>query len=166
MKAVVVVAHPDDCLIFARPYIDAHPTYDWSIVYLTYSSTDERAKEMSLYWNNRNIPTTFLGFIDDYRDIENETLSFSVEDATQAILSTVDGDIILTHNDDGEYGHIHHKFVNAVVNQIDKPKVYFANTAHYNIQYTAISSLTFDDFPLHKEVLQMFDELDIGRYRN
>lgn len=166
VKAVAVVAHPDDCLIFARQYIDTHPMWSWSIVYLTYSSTDDRAKEIARYWNSRGVPTTFLGFVDSYLDMENNALSFSTEDAAQAIHNAVDADVILTHNADGDYGHIHHKFVNEVVSQIDKPKVYFANATQYNIECKATSKLNFDEFPLHQEVLQMFSDIDIGRYYN
>ena len=36
MKAVALVAHPDDCIIYASAYMDAHPEYSWTIVYLTH----------------------------------------------------------------------------------------------------------------------------------
>lgn len=166
MKAIAVVAHPDDCLIFARQYIDTHPMWEWSIIYLTYNATDDRAIEIAAYWNKRNVVTTFLGFVDTYRDMETGVLSFSAEDATHAILNMVDADLILTHNADGEYNHIHHKFVNSVISQINKPKVYFANKTQYNIECIATSGLNFDEFPLHKEILQMFDNLDIAHYHN
>lgn len=166
MKATAIVAHPDDCLIFARQYIDTHPMWKWSIVYLTYNATDDRAIEIAAYWNKRNVVTTFLGYVDSYSDMETGVLSFSVEKATQAIHNAVTADIVLTHNADGDYGHIHHKFVSEVVSQIDKPTVYFANTTQYNIECKATSSLNFEEFPLHKEVLQMFDNLDVGHYYN
>ena len=31
IKALCVVAHPDDCVIFAKPFIDTHKQYDWNI---------------------------------------------------------------------------------------------------------------------------------------
>jgi LmbE family N-acetylglucosaminyl deacetylase len=163
MKAQVLVAHPDDCVIFARPFVDAHPDYEWSIVYLTYDYDDIRATEMSRYWNARNIPTKFLGFIDDYTDIENNELSFSAELAESAIKHAVDADLILTHFEDGDYGHIHHKFVNTVANKIDVPKVYFASTFNYTDEYVT-TPLDLDQFPLHRTVIEGFKDRDTGRY--
>jgi LmbE family N-acetylglucosaminyl deacetylase len=163
MKAQVLVAHPDDCVIFARPFVDAHPDYEWSIVYLTYDYDDIRSMEISGYWNSRNIPTKFLGFIDDYKDIENNELSFSAELAESAIKQVVDADLILTHFEDGDYGHIHHKFVNTVANKIDVPKVYFASTFNYTDEYVT-TPLDLDQFPLHRTVIEGFKDRDTGRY--
>ena len=61
LKALCVVAHPDDCVIFAWPFIEAHPEFEWTIVYLTYTFFDSRAKEIQSYWDKRGITTTFLG---------------------------------------------------------------------------------------------------------
>lgn len=165
MIAVAVVAHPDDCLIFARPFIDAHSEFTWLIVYLTYKAADARAVEIAKYWHARNISTKFLGFVDTHVDMQTDSLSFSKDDATTAIIeSSKHADLVLTHNEDGDYGHIHHKFVNAVVEYIDKPKVYFASTFNYTNEYTATSELDINKFPLHKEVLTQFSDLDVGRY--
>lgn len=161
MKAVALVAHPDDCVIFARPFIDANKDFDWTIVYLTYSYDDFRSREISKYWNSRNVSTRFLGFIDDYRDMELNEISFSIELAKQQIIKNVDGaDIILTHGVDGEYGHIHHKFVNTVADSIDIPKVYFSNSGE---EYVS-QALDLEEFPLHRKVIEGFKNRDIGRY--
>jgi LmbE family N-acetylglucosaminyl deacetylase len=163
MKAQVLVAHPDDCVIFARPFVDAHPDYEWSMVYLTYDYDDIRSMEISRYWNARNIPTKFLGFIDDYTDIARDEISFSTELAESAIKHAVDADMILTHFEDGDYGHIHHKFVNTVANKIDIPKVYFASTFNYTDEYVT-TPLDLDQFPLHRTVIEGFKDRDTGRY--
>ena len=46
MKALCLVAHPDDCVIFALSYIHNHPNLDWTICYLTYCEWEPRAKEL------------------------------------------------------------------------------------------------------------------------
>ena len=61
MRAVALVAHPDDCVIFAWPFMEAHPEFTWEIVYMTYRPKDARAREVTEYWNRRNIATFFLG---------------------------------------------------------------------------------------------------------
>jgi LmbE family N-acetylglucosaminyl deacetylase len=77
LKALCVVAHPDDCVIFARPFIEQYSKFEWTILYLTYTSYDSRAMEMTAYWRKRNVITVNLGFIDDYRDMENNLVSFN-----------------------------------------------------------------------------------------
>ena len=58
MKAVCLVAHPDDCVIFGWPFIEAHPEFVWQNVYLTYNKQDPRAIEADNFWKTKNIPTT------------------------------------------------------------------------------------------------------------
>ena len=128
MKALVAVAHPDDCVIFASAYMDAHPDYEWSIVYLTHHWWNKRAREMSRYWRRRGVRTTFLGFKDHGRDLGSLALKTWCEDsAIKAIRKVaVYYELILTHNADGEYGHPHHKVVHKAVKDFSVPKVYFS----------------------------------------
>lgn len=165
MEAVAVVAHPDDCVIFAWPFIEHHPGLTWTIVYLTYTEDDLRAKEVSAYWNKRGITTRFLGFIDDYRDIEHDAVSFDSQLAEQALHQACEyARLILTHNADGDYGHPHHKFVSAAVDKLAIPKVYFASDFNYNKQYTATYPVAVEELPLHRAVIEGFRDRNIGRY--
>ena len=68
MKALCLVAHPDDCVIFAYSYIHNHSEHDWTIAYLTYTESEPRAAEMSAFWRQRGIDTIFLGFEDHWHD--------------------------------------------------------------------------------------------------
>jgi dolichol-phosphate mannosyltransferase len=40
MKALCLVAHPDDCVIFAYSYIHHHPEYSWRLLACDNGSTD------------------------------------------------------------------------------------------------------------------------------
>lgn len=166
VNAYCVVAHPDDCLIFARPYIDHHPEYNWTIVYLTYHASDDRAKEMISYWSKRGVDTHFLGFTDHYQD--NETKEFNFWDPLHAehiIRHACEwADLILTHNADGDYGHIHHSLVHGALCQLDKEQVYFASTFNYNTKYIAKGNLSLNEFPLHRDVLEQFNDINCGLY--
>ena len=166
LKAVCAVAHPDDCVIFAKPFIDNHPEYEWSIVYLTYNKDDVRAKEMSAYWGKRGITTMFLGFKDDYKDQQSQNFNFwNAEDAIAKLITTCErADLILTHAEDGDYGHIHHILVNTAINLTGAAKVYFANNFKYNVTYTATTDLDLDQFPLHKDVISQFENVNCGLY--
>ena len=105
MKAIAAVAHPDDCVIFARPYIDAHPEYEWHIVYLTYAAQDPRAQEVAAYWTARGVTTEFLGFRDDYEDQKTQRFNFwSCTDALTSLINACNAaDLIVTHHEDGDY---------------------------------------------------------------
>ena len=165
MRAVALVAHPDDCVIFAWPFIEAHPEFEWTIIYLTYTFFDERAKEVTAYWGKRNIPVTFLGMRDDWQYVKNEELGFDADIASKDIINAASKyDLILTHYEDGDYGHIHHKFVNTVANQIGKPKVYFASTFNYNTEYVVKEEVAVSELPLHQEVIEGFTDRNTGRY--
>jgi LmbE family N-acetylglucosaminyl deacetylase len=165
MRAVALVAHPDDCVIFAWPFIEAHPEFIWEIVYLTYRPNDARAREVTAYWQKRNVPVFFLGYNDTWLDMVREKISFDTEQATTDINNIVDGvDLILTHHEDGDYGHIHHKFVNTAARQNGIPKVYFASTFNYNKEYHVHEPVDAHELPLHRSVIEEFTDRNTGRY--
>lgn len=157
MKALVMVAHPDDCVIFAYSYIYNHPGLDWTICYLTYSDWDDRAQEFRKFWNRRNIPTIFLGYVDNYRDIENLRISFDESQATKEISSLCARyDLLLTHNEQGDYGHIHHVFVNKSTAGHPR-RVLFAGPGQGNIKYSVPdNAYSLEELPMHREIIQGF----------
>lgn len=165
MRAVCLVAHPDDCAIFAWPFIEAHSDITWTIVYLTYTPWQPRAKEINAYWAKRNIPCIFLGFDDVWESVKNNELGFNEEQAARELTNiAADFDLILTHFEDGDYGHVHHKFVNSCANKTAVPKVYFASTFNYNTEYRVKESVALEELPLHKEVILGFQDRDRGLY--
>jgi hypothetical protein len=165
LTALCVVAHPDDCVIFARPFIEQYSEFEWTILYLTYHSYDPRAMEMTAHWRRRNVSTVNLGFTDDYRDMKNNLVSFNVEQAQREIFNISSRyDLILTHNADGDYGHIHHTFVSDSVQPVPKPKVYFAKYEQSNMECCATSDINLTELPLHREVVSGFENINVGRY--
>jgi hypothetical protein len=168
MRAVALVAHPDDCVIFAWPFIEAHPEFTWTIVYLTYQEHEPRAREVKAYWEKRNIFAAFMGNRDDYLDQQTGKFNFwdagFVGEHTRIVVEALKPDLILTHNVDGDYGHIHHMFVHQIANSIGIPKVYFASTFNYNVEYVVKEPVNTDELPLHKSVVEEFQDRNIGRY--
>ena len=165
LKAICVVAHPDDCVIFARPFIEQYSEFEWTILYLTYSGYDPRAMEMTAYWQRRNVSTVNLGFADDYRDMENNLISFDAAQAQKEIFNISSKyDLVLTHNWDGDYGHIHHTFVSNSVHPVLKPKVYFAKYEQSNMECCAVDDINLTELPLHREVVSGFENINVGRY--
>lgn len=166
MKALCVVAHPDDCVIFAWPFIEQHHTLEWSILYLTYQEGDNfRADEIKAFWNKRSVPVEFLGYVDDYRDMESGNFSFDVGTALLDIMDRCGkNDIILTHAQDGDYGHLHHKFVHNCVIASAKPAVFFASDQDTNLTCVRVEPLDLSEIPLHADVVKDFQNVEIGNY--
>lgn len=165
MQARVIVAHPDDCLIFAYSFIRKYPQHDWSIAYLTYSAQDQRAEEFARFWNKRGVATEFLGFVDDWHDIENKQISFDTSAAEQAIAQAVQGqDFILTHNDQGDYGHLHHVFVHQAVVKHHPHVITFQGHEKGNEKIIVDQvDYTIEEFPSHADIVMQFH---IGQHKN
>jgi hypothetical protein len=165
IKAGVIVAHPDDCVIFAWPIIRKYPGIDWEIIYLTYQDQDPRAQEIKNFWSQYSIPTHFCGFVDDYHDIEANQISFDIKQAREELQDYASTfDLIVTHNRDGDYGHIHHIFVHACLAPTPVPQIYFASTFNNNYIVESTETYDLDLLPLHRSVVEEFQDRYIGRY--
>jgi LmbE family N-acetylglucosaminyl deacetylase len=165
VKALALVAHPDDCLIFGYHFITANKKFKWKIVYLTHAIDHPRFAEMFHYWNSLGVQVGTMGFVDDWDAVSKGKLGFKKTDAVTAINQATEGyDLILTHNFKGEYGHPHHIFLNKAVAKIKTPKVYFGDYPDYcNLLHTYDEDpYNIADFWLHQNVLR---ECDIRTYK-
>lgn len=158
MKALVMVAHPDDCLIFAYSFIRKYPQHDWTICYLTHEETDERGTEFKTFWNKRNVATKFLGFFNTHLDIENKKISFDEKNAEQAIADAVkDQDFVLTHNREGDYGHLHHVFVHNAVVKAHNRVITFEGVDKGNEKIVVHNiDYSLEELPGHADIVMMF----------
>ena len=154
MKALVLVAHPDDCVIWASAYMDAHPEHGWAITYLTHWRFHKRGREISRYWRHRNVPVRFLGFKDHGRDLgTNSLITWSEEKAINALQrATQEYDLILTHGAEGEYGHPHHRVVHKAVKDMTfVKKIYFSNNPT-DMAYPVV--IEIDELPRHRAAIE------------
>lgn len=158
MKAIAMVAHPDDCVIFAYSFIHAYPELDWTVCYLTYEADDYRGRELKAFWDRRRIATKFLGYVDDWHDIENKQISFDQARAWIDIQEAVSKhDIVLTHDQDGDYGHIHHKFVHDAVADYHPNIITFAGIGKGTDKCTVPKGVySLDELPNHGSVIAGF----------
>jgi hypothetical protein len=165
MKAMALVAHPDDCVIFAYSFMHHYKQFDWTVCYLTYTEQDARGQEFAKFWAHRNIATKFLGFTDDWNFVKEGKLGFDPVQATDSIKSVItDQDLILTHDHLGDYGHLHHKFICDVVCEYHSYVVTFAGINHGNVKYTIEPGVySLEEFPLHCDIVASFHQ---GQHTN
>lgn len=159
LNALCLVAHPDDCIIFGYSYIHAHPEYNWTVGYLTYQAADPRGAEMAKFWQHRNIATVFLGFEDHWHDNEQKQLTRWLGiDATAACQQLVkDYDLVLTHDEHGDYGHIHHKLVHDAVKHHPQ-LITFAKPGEGTTYTVPEGTYSLDELPLHKDIVAGFHQ--------
>jgi hypothetical protein len=160
MKAMALVAHPDDCIIFAYSFMHQYSNFDWTVCYLTYTEHDSRGREFANFWSSRNIKTKFLGFTDDWEHVKNGALGFDSTAATNAIKQTIqDQDLVLTHDFKGDYGHLHHKFIHDIIAHNHDHVVCFAGPGQGNVKYTIEPGVyRLDEFPLHCDIVVGFHQ--------
>ena len=158
LKAMVMVAHPDDCVIFAYSFMHQYPEFDWTVCYLTYTDADARGREFAEFWQRRGVATKFLGYVDDYRDIEANKISFDTATAAEDIRQAIqDQDVVLTHDHRGDYGHLHHVFVNQTVCQNHNRVVCFAGLGQGNVKYSVDPEVySLDELSLHRNIISTF----------
>jgi len=158
LKALCLVAHPDDCVIFGYGYVHHHPQWQWTIGYLTYTVQDPRGQEIAAFWQRRGIDTVFLGFEDHWHDNEQKQFTrWTEESAAQACWRLArDFDIVLTHDEHGDYGHIHHSLVHDAVKWHPR-LVTFARPGHGTTALTLPSdAYSLDELPMHADIIQSF----------
>lgn len=165
MKALCAVAHPDDCVIFAYSYIHNHDEMDWTIAYLTYTAQDPRGAELAEFWQRRGIACVFLGYVDDYQDLESQQISFDTDLACNDLQELADHyDLVLTHDVNGDYGHLHHVFVHNCVRHHPN-LVTFAKPNSGTVTLT-VPPGTYDltELPQHRDIVASF--FPDGQHRN
>lgn len=117
---LMIVAHPDDETIFGGGMLLKE--YGWKVIVVTdgggdNNNSDVRKKEFINVMNHLNVKDyELLGFRDDMNNVyydENE-----VEDKLRSIIDSRNWKKIITHNSNGEYGHIIHKSVHKIVKKI------------------------------------------------
>ena len=164
MKALVLVAHPDDCVIFASGYMDAHPEYEWTIKYLTCWRFHKRGREMSKYWRKRGEKPRYLGFKDHGRDLGlNGLHTWSEAEALRVLRREAQGyELILTHNEEGEYGHPHHRVVHKAVKDLPVAKVYFSMD-HNDLAFPL--NIAIEELPRHAESIRIHAASGVAYYK-
>lgn len=161
INALCMVAHPDDCVIFGLSYIHNHPEYNWTIGYLTYTADSDRGSELAAFWRKRGIECVFLGFVDDYHDQEQQQLLqwYGIDAVAEVAELARRYDLVLSHDEHGDYGHIHHRVVHDAVKH-HSHLVTFAKHEEGTVYTVPLGTYSSDELPMHGEIIASFHKTE------
>lgn len=122
---LMIVAHPDDDYIWGGSHLLDD---EYLVVCVTCGTRRDRVLEFKKAMNKTNDKYIMLGYPDKTNG-KRDNWSKVYEDIYQDlkhIISYKDWELIVTHNPEGEYGHIHHKMTSSIVTDIaELDKLYY-----------------------------------------
>lgn len=166
IRALCIVAHPDDETIWMGGTLLKNKKWKWDIVSLCRKNDSDRApkfKKVCEFYNAR-------GIISDLDDEKLEPLSTEeVAEKIKQILPKKKYNYIFTHGSNGEYGHIRHKEVHNAINHLIKNKDLDADFIYYFDYIPGKSFAPHDQklkIPVPRENSDMHTSLDNSDYEN
>ena len=158
-KNLMVVAHPDDDLLFGGTELMKD---DYVVVCVTCGTSKTRLKEfkrMMNYFEDEYITLGYPDLVEGKKSEWTDEYDLITRDIKN-IINLKEWDKIVTHNPDGEYGHIHHKMTNRIVTGLtdDKSKLYYFNKTYSTKYYKENNiSKTLDEEMCNKK-RELFDK--------
>ncbi len=114
---LMIVAHPDDDTIWGGSHLIDD---DYLVVCITCGTDQTRVKEFEKVMKETNDSYIMLDYpdkTDGKRDNWNSVYD-KITNSLKTIIDYKDWDTIVTHNPDGEYGHIQHKMTSKIVTSL------------------------------------------------
>lgn len=114
IKNVMIIAHPDDETLWAGDHIMKDR---YLIICLTNGNNKIRKKEFEKAMELTGNYGIILNYPDNPKHVKNnwKKVKDPIRNDIDYVLNYKKWDSIVTHNPDGEYGHIQHKFTSMIV---------------------------------------------------
>ena len=114
MNAAIVVAHPDDEIIWAGGLVLRHRDWSWCVLALCRADDPDRAPKFRRVCELIGAAGT-ISDLDDGNPLRPIDPYSEIGDRVLACLGDRKWDLVLTHGSNGEYGHERHRQMHQVV---------------------------------------------------
>ena len=125
---LMIVAHPDDDIIWGGSHLIDD---DYLVVCITCGTNQTRVKEFEKVMDATNDDYIMLGYPDKTNGKRDNWSSVydKITNSLKSIIDYKDWDTVVTHNPEGEYGHIQHKMTSKIVTGLanDDSLMYFGH---------------------------------------
>ncbi len=108
MNVAIVVAHPDDEIIWCGGLILQHPRWDWTVLSLSRADDADRCPKFYRVCEHLGVKG-FISDLNDSSELEPINTRREIGDRVAEHLASIPWDICITHGANGEYGHQRHK---------------------------------------------------------
>ncbi len=159
---LMIIAHPDDDMIWGGTALIKD---DYVVVCITCGVNKTRVKEFETVMEETNDKYIMLGYPDKTNGQKDNwnLVRQSIHEDLEKIINLKDWEIIVTHNPEGEYGHIHHKMTSHMVTEsANHSKLYYFGKYYTKRSMASLETPLpnrIDDELLNKkiEILKMYE---------
>ena len=168
LNKLMVVAHPDDEILFGGYYLIKYK--GWDVVCLTNKDNKVRYNEFKLVMEKLDINFFIFDYIDEkseyfiYKGLNISESEIKLKNDILKIINSKSYDILVTHNPCGEYGHPQHIYLsNFIYSLIDKKDIiyYFdiTDTGSNILKKNGISQQIYNPFKKREIFFNLDDNI-------
>lgn len=149
---LMIIAHPDDESLWGGAHL-AEGNY--AVVCVTCGIDENREKEFEGAMAEFDNTYIALGYVDKTNGKRDDWSSCykNIKEDLREVIESKDWNVIVTHNPDGEYGHIHHMMVSEMTTEIsNKDKLFYFDKYYSKEDLAKIDSSKLES--INKEELE------------
>lgn len=162
---LMIVAHPDDEMLWGGSKLIED---DYLVVCITCGNNKKRVLEFTTVIKRTNDKYIMLNYPDKTNGMKDDwsTCKEDIYEDIENIYNLKDWEEVVTHNPEGEYGHIHHIMTSQIVSDIvSKDKLIYFGKYYSKRAYKALEEkppfLEANVLNEKKEILKMYESQSV-----